>query len=641
MSKLFWYLNRIRVMSIKEIIAMRIYRSMRDRLIKPRIKAPDDLSLKIHPFGDEQREFFFAHFSHLQKDLLQEANSIIENRINILGREIAYPKQIDWNEDFRTGKKWTLNRIDYHSFEAGDPRDTWELNRHQYLPVLGKVFYLTRDERYAQKAISLVDSWIDQNPPGRGINWASAFELALRILSWLWTLKYIVSSESLTQIAHKKICQSLFRQADYIFKNLSLYSSANNHLIGELTALSFMGLHFNQDRWKKKGLALLEEQIDLQLLPDGVGIEQSPFYHAHILEYYILIALALKERGQVIPEKIRKGLERGALFLQSVLGEDGYPPQIGDNDSGEVLRFFGSYSKFKSLLNLIAAISEKEDLLQEDIRLDEKTFWLIGAEGFQSLMNKKNRERKNRASPPAFPEGGYYILEKSFDGAKIKLIFDCGPLGMKPMAGHGHADALSFILYVNGVPVFIDPGTYTYFKSAFWRNYFRGTAAHNTIRIDGEDQSEFVGEFLASYHAQAKCLEWEEGKKVSGIHNGYARYQNPAWHMRTISFDDNNSVIRISDSIETRGSHLIEQFFHLNNEFIITENGGRKFEIKTPQKNTTICMDPSLNVMVYYGDEVIPLGWQSQSFGHKDKSFSLVGRKRIASTTTLITEIWF
>jgi hypothetical protein len=641
MSELSWYLNRIRVMGIKEIITMRIYRFMRDSLIKPRLKVPKDLSLDIHRFGDEQREFYFAHFSHIEKDLIQEANLIMENRIKILGREIAYPKYIDWNKDFRTGKKWTLNRIDYHSFQAGDPRDTWELNRHQFLPVLGKAFYLTRDERYAQKAIAIINSWIEQNPPCRGINWASAFEIALRTLSWLWTLKYIASSKSLTQTTHKKICESLFRQADHIIRNLSLYSSANNHLIGELTALTLIGLHFNQERWEEKAEALLKEEIDLQLLPDGVGTEQSSFYHAHIMEYYVLIALIFKERGLVIAENILKSLERGAIFLQSLLGEDGYPPQIGDNDSGEVLKLSANYSNFKSILNLVAYISEEDGLLQEDISVDEKTFWLIGAENFQKLIKRRDSKRKNRAIRPVFPAGGYYILEKSFDRTQLKLIFDCGPLGMKPMAGHGHADALSFILYVNGLPVFIDPGTYTYFKSAFWRNYFRGTSAHNTIRIDGEDQSEFAGEFLASYHAQAKCIEWEEGRKVSGIHNGYVRYKNPVFHTRTISFEDNNSVVRISDIIETRGSHLLEQFFHINNRFIIIESGDKKFEIKTPQKEIRICMDQSLEVTVYYGDEVIPLGWQSKAFGHKDKSFSLVGRKRIASKTTLITEICF
>jgi len=641
MQKVSWYLNRIRVMSIREILTMRIYRFLRDILIKPRVKIPKELLLDIRPFGDEQREFYLTHFSALQKDIAREADSVMENRIKLFGAEIVFPKDIKWNRDFRTGKIWPLQKVNYHTFQAGDPKDIWELNRHQFLSALGKAFFLSKDEHYAVKALSIIESWIEQNPAYRGINWTSAFEAALRILSWLFTLKYISSSKALTPAKYKKICESLFRQADHIRRNLSLYSSANNHLIGELTALGLIGLSANQAKWSAKALHLLKEQVDLQLHPDGVGIEQSPFYHAHVMEYNILIALALKERGLILPEKIRNGLERGSLFLQSILAENGRPPQIGDNDSGEVLKLSSNYSNFKSILNLASFITGKNEHIQEDIQLDEKTFWLIGGDNFRALIERGKRNETNKAVRFAFPSGGYYILEKSFAGAKVRLIFDCGPLGMKPMAGHGHADALSFVLYVNGLPVLIDPGTYTYYKNPFWREYFRGTAAHNTIRVDGENQSEFAGEFLASYHAQSKCLEWKEGERVSGVHSGYGRLRNPVLHRRTISFEDQSHILRISDTLETRGPHLIEQFFHLNNHLAITESGENSFEIKLPQRMMTVRMDQSLKVTLYYGDEIIPLGWQSKSFGLKERSFSLAGRRRIASTTTLITKIYF
>jgi uncharacterized heparinase superfamily protein len=624
-------------MSLKEILTMRIYRFLRDRFVKPGPKVPRDLSLDLRPFPSGEREFYLSHFAHLKKELIQDAEWVMENRIRLFGREFSFPQNIDWNRDFLTGKKWPHKILDYHTSQAGDPRDIWELNRHQFLPVLGEAFGVTKDERYAQKAVFLIDSWIEQNPPYRGINWASAFELALRILSWIWALKFIIGSQALTKKSYQKICESLFRQTHHILKMFSLYSSANNHLIGELTAVASMGLYFHHDRWTKKALALLEEEIDHQLLPDGVGAEQSPYYQAHVMEYYLLVALLLREQGLAVPDKIMKGLQRGSVFLQALLNEDGYPSQIGDNDSGEVLRLACRYSNFKSLLNLAAYVAEEDRLLQGDIGQDEKTFWLIGSGNFQSLFKKA--EGKNKTIRYAFPGGGYYVLEKSFPGTELKLIFDCGPLGMKPMAGHGHSDALSFILFVNGHPVFIDPGTYTYFKSDFWRNYFRGTSAHNTIRLDGENQSKFVGKFLALSHAVAKCTEWEEGRKVTGQHDGYVRHKNAAIHTRTISLDDHNSVVQIKDTIETQGSHLIEQFFHVDRDAVLKEVEDRRFEIITPHKNILIRMDQSLEVMIYYGDEAIPLGWQSASFGHKEKNFTLAGRKRIASTTTLITEI--
>jgi len=638
-SKFFWYLNRLRVMKPKEIITMRIYRFLRDRFVKPRVKIPPNLSWDLSSFGDKQREFFLANFSNQKNELIQEAELVVENKIKLFGREISFPMNLDWNRDFVTGKKWPIGRIDYHSSLAGDPKDIWELNRHQFLTVLGKAFYITHDEKYARKALSVLNSWIDQNPPVVGINWASGVELGLRILSWRWTLKFLAGSQLLTETANRKIYESLFRQANHILKNLSLFSSANNHLIAELAAVIIVGIDLNLSKWRRKALALLENEIDHQLLPDGVGSEQSPFYHAHIMDYYLLIALSLKERGFDIPEKILKGLERGAIFIQSLLSEDGYLPQIGDNDSGEVLRLSQHYSNFKSLLNLVAFISEEYGLLQDDVGQDDKTFWLIGPEKLQGLLKRAGSSKNVIRS--AFPIGGYYILEKNFNNHQIKLVFDCGSLGMKPMAGHGHADALSFVFFVDGLPVLIDPGTYTYFKSDFWRNYFRGTSAHNTIRIDGKDQSKFVGKFLALSYAEAECTEWDEGKKVTGQHNGYSSQKYPAVHKRTISLDDKNSVLRIFDIVETQGSHLLEQFFHIDRQSILKVTDDKNFLIRTAKKDLNIMMDRGLEVTVYYGDDVIPFGWQSTLFGHKEKTFTLVGRRRITATTNFVTEIYF
>src|SRR5207245_173758 len=103
-----------------------------------------------------------------------------------------------------------------------------------------------------------------------------------------------------------------------------------------------------------------------------------------------------------------------------------------------------------------------------------------------------------RATPRlAFPAGGYYVLGSDLDQpAEVRVIADCGPLGYLSIAAHGHADALSFTLSIAGDEVLIDPGTYAYHTHSGWRAHFRGTAAHNTVRIDGVDQSVPAGNFL-------------------------------------------------------------------------------------------------------------------------------------------------
>ena len=105
----------------------------------------------------------------------------------------------------------------------------------------------------------------------------------------------------------------------------------------------------------------------------------------------------------------------------------------------------------------------------------------------------------------AFPEGGYYVLAADRGGEdELVVVFDAGPLGLAPLYAHGHADALSFWLSYGGHEFLIDPGTYCYTNHTAWRAYFRGTAAHNTVRVDGEDQSVATGPFLWSHVAHCQ-----------------------------------------------------------------------------------------------------------------------------------------
>jgi hypothetical protein len=324
-----------------------------------------------------------------------------------------------------------------------------------------------------------------------------------------------------------------------------------------------------------------------------------------------------------------------------VLDPAGDPVRAGDDDSGEVLRLSQGYPNCKTILNLTAFMTGNDAFLQEDVRRDEKSFWLLGPEAFSSLIRRERERKPVPIAPRAFKEGGYYILEKVLRGRNVKVVFDCGPLGMRPMAGHGHADALSFALYLNGTPVFIDPGTYTYYKKGAWRDYFRGSSAHNTMRMDGRDQSLFGGLFLALKQAEAGCDEWTEGEKVAGRHSGYGKPGSPALHRRTMSFDGAAAALTVEDSIETSGEHLVELFFHLDGGCIPSGPVDGRFSVATPSGPVTLEIDPRLDMTVYFGDDVLPLGWQSPFYGKREKIFTVVGRRRIRGPEVFTARIGF
>jgi hypothetical protein len=618
---------------------MRSWRFLRNSVFKATQKFPCSVVFDIKPFTDRDKEFFFRDFAYLKDALIKKADRILEHKIELFGKEISFSEQINWHLDYVTKYNWPLKKSNYGLLPKADPKYVWELNRHQFLPILAKAFFLTGDKKYADEVVSLITSWIEQNPPFLGINWFNALEPALRQISWLWSLKYLTHSNYIDEKIIAKIRQSLFTHTDYISRNLSLYSSANNHLIGELASVAMVSMHLGLKSKVKKALNILKEQINQQILEDGVGAEQSISYQLYTMEYYLLTMLYLLQNNIAIASNISKIIEQAAIFIKTIIDKNGGYPDIGDNDSGCVLKLSENYPNSKTILNLAAYVTGNIELLQGDVGNDEKLFWLLGAENFKNLIEKGRPVKTAAPMAYLYNRGGYCVFEKNNSETHMKMLFDFGPLGLPPLAGHGHADALSFMLYINEQPVFIDPGTYSYNKS-FWRNYFRGTSAHNTIRIDGQDQSVFAGRFLAAYHAKTEYLSFENNKSICARHYGYRRLKQPVLHTRIVHFSEENTIT-ITDILETKGKHLAEQFFHLDKSCKIKDCGENVFKIILPQTSLFLKLDQKLKTMIYYGNEILPLGWQSGSYGSKEKTFSIVGRIRLQESKEIITQINF
>jgi hypothetical protein len=627
-------------MTPKEVVVARLGRAVRDRLCKSRIEVPAGTVFANVRLNEAYGRRFAESFPDALPIVVDQAEEVLNNRITLFGAKVPFGQAIDWNRDYVTGDRWPTRRVDYHGCLAGDPKVVWELNRHQFMPVLGKAAFLTGEERYAAKAVDLLLSWIEQNPPYVGINWVSGIELALRVMSWIWTLKYITNSAHLTPPAYVRIVGSLYLQVNHVARHLSLYSSANNHLISELSAMAVAGYALNHRRWVQRALTMLESEIDRQVLGDGVGAEQSVSYLSHTMEYYLLVLLEMKERDAAFPGKEMERLRRAAIFLQSLMDQTGMLPGFGDNDSGEVLALSsGCYGNYKSLVNLVGYLTGTAGLIQGDVALDEKTYWLVGPDSFEVLKKQPRAPKLRRSS---FPDGGYYVLESRLRGKAVRVVFDCGPLGMRPGAGHGHSDALSFVLFVDECSILIDPGTYTYFGSNFWRDYFRGTSAHNTVRVDGKDQSEFAGKFLASYHAQAECVEWIEGCKVVGRQKGYNRLRDPLTHTRSLSIDGARDSLVIADEFEAAGAHLLETYFHFDSSCEVTAEDSNLFSVSARGRDMhrlSLFLDARMEWGAFFGDESMPLGWQSRGYGRIEKTQTIRGKAISKGRECFVTEL--
>jgi uncharacterized heparinase superfamily protein len=248
-------------------------------------------------------------------------------------------------------------------------------------------------------------------------------------------------------------------------------------------------------------------------------------------------------------------------------------------------------------------------------------------------------------TPPAvaFPEGGYWILaDRRGRPDEVRLVADAGPLGYLSLAAHGHADALSFVLSIAGHEVLVDPGTYAYHTQREWRDYFRGTAAHNTVRVDGQDQSVIGGNFMWLRKAEARCLAFETGPERDrwrAEHDGYTRLPDPVVHRREITLHKRERVIEVVDEIECRGAHVVELHWHFAEHCDVRLAGERSVQAFFATTHS-LQLDCDLgHASCHRGEARPPLGWVSRQFDRKAPTTTVRFTAAIEGTTRISTRL--
>ncbi len=240
-----------------------------------------------------------------------------------------------------------------------------------------------------------------------------------------------------------------------------------------------------------------------------------------------------------------------------------------------------------------------------------------------------------------FPEGGYYILGSRFgDADEVRLIADAGPLGYLSLAAHGHADALAVILSVGGREILVDPGTYAYHTQPVWRQYFRGTGAHNTVRVDGKDQSIQGGNFMWLRHARARCIEFRpaaDGGEFIGEHDGYLRLPDPVLHRRTVRMQA--AGIEIIDHLQCDGHHTIERCWHFSEQCSVSKSDNAIVAEQGPVRVTLRAAEEACEIRRFRGSDAPPGGWVSRHFDVKVPADSVYFVDEIRGACELKTTI--
>ena len=414
-----------------------------------------------------------------------------------------------------------------------------------YFDFLNADFRAPQHRYHLRRALDVARDWCARNTTGMEVGW-EPYPLSLRIVNWL---KFLMrNAEAAEALGEGKTLEGLLAslriQALALEARLETHLLAN-HLLKNIKALMFAGALLEapeSPRWRSKGVELLRRELQEQILPDGGHIERSPMYDAEVLED-LLDLHALGQAGGRTgngAQALMACVTSMASFLRCVLHPDGEIPLFNDSALGVA----------PSAAGLLARAWVLGEAPSNNRPEDGDPEWFA-----YSLPSH------HRPKVTVLRETGYGVVRDA--GSESCLIFDCGPLGPDYQPGHGHCDVLSYELSLHGQRVVVDTGVSNY-EPCPERHYERSTSAHNTLRIDGEEQAEIWAGFRVGRRPRVGRLEGGEIGElrfVRGVH--YAYQHRGVVHSRTIVLTPGKCWVVI-DSLKGNGKHLVESFIHLH-----------------------------------------------------------------------------
>ena len=456
-------------------------------------------------------------------DARDRAERIVEGRFDLLGyHDLPLGTPPDWHWDAVHGRRaprgfWTS--IPYLDPATGDHKVIWEINRHQHFSLLGAAHWLTGHRRFRDAFILHLDDWLRENPPLDGINWTSMLELAFRSLAWTWAIELFAPDAADDEVPWLvDLIVALDRQLEHVEGNLSTYFSPNTHISGEALALYAVSLALPELRASgtraAHGRDILLREAEKQILADGGHAERSSHYHRYSTDFYLLALLVARLTDDAAAPALERAVRAQAGYLRTIADDRGRLPGIGDEDGGQLFRFGASSPSDASptLSALAAALDEPALAVAAP---GPEVYWILGEPPQAAIAARGPAVWPSRA----LAASGYFV-SRSAGG---HLVFDAGAHGFLN-GGHAHADALSVVLTVDGVPLLVDPGTATYTMDAGVRDRFRSAAQHNTITVGGHEFARPRGPFLWERTTDARLLvarTGPDGDFAAGVHEGY------------------------------------------------------------------------------------------------------------------------
>lgn len=451
-----------------------------------------------------------------------------------------------------------------------DEPKLWRYNLHYF-------DYLLDDGASGEIKDKLIESWIKISHELKEDAW-EPYTLSIRIVNWV---KYFIVYKN--NAVPESWLKSLHQQAHVLFHSIEYHILAN-HYLKNGKGIFFAGSYLNCDnseKWLKKGVEILLQEAKEQILADGGHYEKSPMYHSIVVEDYLDVINLIQSNALNVSRQefsfLKNKTTKSLSFLNTILMPNGDIPLFND-----------------SAFN-IAPHPDSIFKYAKEVLAYEKA------------------ENTSGESMTALDNSGYYIIKDENN----MCVIDCGSISPDYQPGHTHCDILSYELAIDGCLVIVNSGLHDY-ENSVERRYCRSTKAHNTVEIDGREQSEMWGQFRVARRAtilSASLTKKQDGRCVfKGSYSPYWSGKKDIVHSRKVKYS--NKQWAISDAVSGKGVHSVNNFIHLHPDVNCVEENGEYFLIKGVNKLARITFSDAVNIN-------LEVGWYYPEFGVKRRNMVL------------------
>ena len=494
-----------------------------------------------------------------QARLLEEAEEIVAGRAPLFGSQ-PVPLQFNSAEPLR---HWTAYELG-QGVQTQDVKFTWEPARFGWAFTLGRAYRLSGEERYPAAFWKQAEAFLDANPPYLGLQWVSAQEMALRLIAFAFALQVFSESIHTSPERALRLARAIATHAGRIPPTL-IYARAqnNNHLLTEAAGLYTAGLalprHPSAPHWRLLGWRWFHYGLKTQIAEDGTYMQHSANYHRLMLQAALWMhCLARGQANETFPEISLERLASATKWLLALLDPtSGRLPNLGPNDGAYILPLTAcEFEDYRPVLQAASGIFLGERPFAAG-PWDEMDLWLgrtqaRASHGEDGEPGLGQRTPPLRAAPRKAANGSPHVLrhprQDSWAYLRVAHFTD------RP----GHADQLHLDLWWRGLNLAQDAGTYLYNAALPWDNALAGTAVHNTMTVNGQDQMRRAGRFLYLDWAQAQVIAHEQAgdgtwERLVATHDGYRRLG--ICHQRTVTASDEGRWV-IEDDLLPYGPRL-------------------------------------------------------------------------------------